>query len=95
VAEGSLSSLIAGPLRQDEDHLQIQEVRAGNYWNLFVCSFQFSPRHFKVIKSCPFPLCTTYDDKIVWASSPSGAFAFEAKNALLLAKGSGGARNLC
>ena len=30
-------------------------------------------------------MCTTYDDKIVWASSPSGAF--EAKNALLLAKG--------
>ena len=30
-------------------------------------------------------MCTTYDDKIVWASSPSGAF--EAKNAYLIAKG--------
>lgn len=84
-AEGSLRSLIAGPLRQDEDRLQIQEVRAGNHWNLSVCPFQFPPNIFKLLKVVPFPLCTNCDDKIVWASSPFGAF--EAKNAYLLAKG--------
>lgn len=85
LAEGSLRSLIAGPLRQDEGCLKIRKVRVGNNWNFSGCSFHFPPNILNLLKVVPFPLCSTCDDKIVWVSSPSGAF--EAKNAYILAEG--------
>ena len=74
LGDGTLRSLIAGPLQRGEDHLLLKDIVQHNFWNLGDVSFSL-PNHLnQKIKATPILITATSVDRIAWASSPSGDF---------------------
>ena len=74
LGDGTLRSLIAGPLQRGEDHLLSKDIVQHNFWNLGDVSFSLPNHLSQKIKATPILITATSVDRIAWASSPSGDF---------------------
>lgn len=80
-----LRSMIEGPLWRDEEYCLVKDMRNEGNWDFSRCSFDFPNKLTLLLKDVPFPTNHWGEDKIVWASSPSGDF--EQKSAYAIARG--------
>lgn len=85
LSEGSLRSLIQGPLNRDEKKLTVRQylVHEGDRRN-YIISFKLPDRLFKAIQATPLSIDQNAEDLLHWAHSKNGFFSL--KSAYLLAR---------
>lgn len=83
--EGSLRSLIQGPLNRDEKKLTVRQylVHEADRRN-YIISFELPDRLFKAIQATPLSIDQNAEDLLHWAHSKNGFFSL--KSAYLLAR---------
>lgn len=74
MSDGTIRSLVEGPLLRGEETLSIKDVIQHNSWNLGNISFSFPYSLRQRIKAIPLPMAATAVDHISWRSSPNGEF---------------------
>lgn len=83
---GTLRSLIEGPLTRDEDKVMLHQCfDIGTGWNLQNSSFVLPDQVLESMKATPFSCDTNSKDSLIWAYSKDGSFSLS--SAYLLAKG--------
>ena len=70
LGDGTLRSLITGPLQRGEEHLLLKDIVQHNFWNLGDVSFSLPNHLSQKFKATPIPIIVTSVDRIAWASSP-------------------------
>ena len=74
LGDGTLRSLIAGPLQRGEDHLLLKDIVQHNFWNLGDVFFSLPNHLSQKIKATPIQITAASADQIAWASFPNGHF---------------------
>ena len=83
---GTLRSLIEGPLSRDEDKVMLHQCfDIGTGWNLQNNFFVLSDQILESMKATPFSCDTNAEDSLMWAYSKNGSFSLS--SAYLLARG--------
>ena len=83
---GNVRSMIEGPLRRDGEHYLVRDMRNEGSWDFSRCSFELLDELALLLKAISFLTSHRGEDRIAWASSPSGDL--EQKSAYVIAKGS-------
>lgn len=71
-SEGSLRSLVTGPLKQEEEQVRVGEVIKEREWDIYSCFFDLSQNLQQRIRATPIPYAEHFLDTLSWRFSALG-----------------------